>query len=253
MKKLFKWLTMCLVIILAMFTFAACTDPDKGGDGGNGGGSGGGSETTMSYSITCDEDDIFGDYYKISADYSKVGAGKTVTVTISDLWDFLTVSKVYANDTECAASSTAGKYTFTMPSENVTVTAEFAINKTPSDDTMTWLDTETWAGDKKIEVGDILNCSFSIDFGEQNVLANMVGGTMDQITVISTNQNVIPNDAMSVSPDGQYAYATEATLSFDTEKVAVGTTTIIFIDRDNDRVITVDVEVVPNDTNAAID
>ena len=81
----------------------------------------------------------------------------------------------------------------------------------------------------------------------------MVGGTMDQITVISTNQNVIPNDAMSVSPDGQYAYATEATLSFDTEKVAVGTTTIIFIDRDNDRVITVDVEVVPSDTNAAID
>ena len=52
MKKLFKWLTMCLVIILAMFTFAACTDPDKGGDGGNDGGSGGGSETTTSYSIT---------------------------------------------------------------------------------------------------------------------------------------------------------------------------------------------------------
>ena len=52
MKKLFKWLTMCLVIVLAMFTFAACTDPDKGGDGGNDGGSGGGSETTTSYTIT---------------------------------------------------------------------------------------------------------------------------------------------------------------------------------------------------------
>ena len=251
MKKLFKWLTMCLVIVLAMFTFAACTDPDKGGDGGNDGGSGGGSETTTSYSITCDEDDIFGDYYKISADYSKVGAGKTVTVTISDLWDFLTVSKVYANDTECAASSTAGKYTFTMPSENVTVTAEFAVNNVETDQGMTWSNKVAgiFTPECTVEIGSSLFQSFSVDFGTEYVLNSTPASQV--IEVISTNANIIPADAISVSLEessGNGAYADSATVYIDGEQLSTaGKTTLIFIDKDNDRAITMEVTTVASD------
>ena len=71
---------------------------------------------------------MFGDYYNLDADYSKVGAGKTVTVTVSDAWNFISVSKVYANGTECAAGSEAGEFTFTMPEKDVTVTAEVTVN-----------------------------------------------------------------------------------------------------------------------------
>ena len=35
-----------------------------------------GGGTAVSYSVSCEEDDVFGDYYNLDADYSKVGAGK---------------------------------------------------------------------------------------------------------------------------------------------------------------------------------
>lgn len=95
MKKLFKWLTMCLVIVLAMFTFAACTNPDKGDDGGNGGGSGGGSETTTSYTITYTN----GTGYTLSGvTTAKAGDKVTVTVNVTE-YDVQVTSVKYNNNT----------------------------------------------------------------------------------------------------------------------------------------------------------
>ena len=70
-----KWLAfgMAALALAGLGAFAACGD---GGSTGGEGGAGGGGGTAVSYSVSCEEDDVFGDYYNLDADYSKVGAGK---------------------------------------------------------------------------------------------------------------------------------------------------------------------------------
>lgn len=70
--------------------------------------------------------------------------------------------------------------------------------------------------------------------------------TMLYAKVISTNQNVISDEAIRrvesiVGSNG--AYAIGAYVSIDTSKINPGETTLVFIDTDNDRAITIDVTV----------
>ena len=201
-----------------------------------------GGGTAVSYSVSCEEDDVFGDYYNLDADYSKVGAGKTVTVTVSDAWNFISVSKVYANGTECAAGSEAGEFTFTMPEKDVTVTAEVTVNAVSEDDGMTWENPE-----ETIMADSLINDSLRVSFGSKQVLNSTSTDGMMYAEVISTNQDVIPASSMrveSIESSGNGAYASGARILFD-DGLTVGETTLIFIDTDNDRAITLDVTVVP--------
>ena len=127
MKKLLATL-LCVVVlaVCAAAVLTACGDDSKEQGGG-------GESKPVSYSVSCEEDDVFGDYYDLRADYSIVGAGKTVTVTVDyEGWNFLEAAKVFANGTECAAGAAEGTYTFVMPAADVTVTAEMRVLSVPT-------------------------------------------------------------------------------------------------------------------------
>lgn len=243
MKKLLATL-LCVVVlaVCAAAVLTACGDGSKEQGGG-------GESKPVSYSVSCEEDDVFGDYYDLRADYSIVGAGETVTVTVDyEDWNFLEAAKVFANGTECAAGATEGTYTFVMPAADVTVTAEMRVLSVPTAESgMGWTRTHDL-------VADGINNSFEVTFGTEGVqntiVANSDGySTMMYVEVISTNQEVMPNEAVTriEKTSGNSLDAYVATVSFDSELLSPGQTTIILIDKDNDRAITLDVTVVARD------
>lgn len=235
MKKLFKWLTMCLVIVLAMFTFAACTDPDKGGDGGNDGGSGGGSETTTSYTITYTN----GTGYTLSG-VTTAKAGDKVTVTVNVTEYDVQVTSVKYNNSACSKADD-GKYSFTMPSQNVTVSATSEkITAIEEDRPVSWqqegaLQIAKTTGNAQIKY-DVTNTSC----------------TDADVTVTSTNQAVIPSNAITQSNTtvSMGSQINGGIITIDLTKVSVGKTFII-LDFDNntstssDGTIIKEVEIVP--------
>ena len=243
MKKLLATL-LCVVVlaVCAAAVLTACGDGSKEQGGG-------GESKPVSYSVSCEEDDVFGDYYDLRADYSIVGAGETVTVTVDyEDWNFLEAAKVFANGTECAAGATEGTYTFVMPAADVTVTAEMRVLSVPTAESgMGWTRTHDL-------VAGGINNSFEVTFGTEGVqntiVANSDGySTMMYVEVISTNQEVMPNEAVTriEKTSGNSLDAYVATVSFDSELLSPGQTTIILIDKDNDRAITLDVTVVARD------
>lgn len=202
-------------------------------------------KTPESYKITTEKTDVFKDYYTVSTDKSLTTSGKTVTVTV-DAWDFLKVDKVLANDAACTEGED-GKYTFTMPEEDVTVRVEFEINIIPEGENgLKWTDYDQLTTEADVSRG------IEVDFGSEPILnsvsANPDGySTMYYAKVYSTNQDVIPDDAIRriepiVGSNG--AYAIGAWISFDITKVNAGKTVLVFIDTDNDRIITAELNVV---------
>lgn len=238
MKKSFIILTVILITLsLCTVMFMACTPENENP---------GSSSNNTSYKVSTQKDDVFGDYYSLRADKSLTTAGNTVNVTVSDLWDFLSVDKVFANETECTKGSD-GKYSFEMPATDVTVTATFKVNIiTEREDGM------KWENASELSSGTTLSGGIEVNFGSTPILnsvyANPDGySTMTYAKVISTNQDVIPDDAVRrIEPQtgSNGAYAVSAWISFDVTKISEGTTTLIFIDTDNDRAITVEVNVV---------
>lgn len=235
MKKLFKWFTMCLVIVLAMFTFAACTDPDKGGDGGNDGGSGGGSETTTSYTITYTN----GTGYTLSG-VTTAKAGDKVTITVNVTEYDVQVTSVKYNNSACSKADD-GKYTFTMPSQNVTVSATSEkITAIEEDRPVSWqqegaLQIAKTTGNAQIKY-DVTNTSC----------------TDADVTVTSTNQAVIPSNAITQSNTtvSMGSQINGGIITIDLTKVSVGKTFIILDFENNtstssDGTIIKEVEIVP--------
>ena len=235
MKKLFKWLTMCLVIILAMFTFAACTDPDKGGDGGNDGGSGGGSETTTSYTITYAN----GTGYTLSG-VTTAKAGDKVTVTVNVTEYDVQVTSVKYNNSACAKADD-GKYSFTMPSQNVTVSATSEKITAIEEDRPV-----SWQQEGALQIAKTTG-NAQIKYDVTNTLC-----TDADVTVTSTNQAVIPSNAITQSNTtvSMGSQINGGISTVDLTKVTVGKTFII-LDFDNntstssDGTIIKEVEIVP--------
>lgn len=217
-----------LIIMLAGNLMFACGDGDKGDD-----------DTETSYTITCNN----GQWYDIETSSKLAQAGSTITVEVT-CEVFVQVESVYANEVPCTPTEQAGFFTFTMPESDVILTAQItdADEILTSDYGMSW----TFAPSQisKAEEGDssfIASQSFEIDFGSQYVNASMNGqGNMIYTEVFSLNQDVIPNEAISaVKPtstlsNGKYS---SAKFSIDLTKINLGTTTIVFHDTDNGRVI----------------
>lgn len=215
MKKLFKWLTMCLVIILAMFTFAACTDPDKGGDGGSGGSGGsggGGSGSATSYTIT----------YTNGAGYTLSGvttakAGDKVTVTVNVTEYDVQVTSVKYNNSACSKADD-GKYSFTMPSQNVTVSATSEKITAIEEDRPV-----SWQQEGALQIAKTEGVA-EIKYDVSDTLC-----TLADVSVISTNQAAIPNSALS--QDDTKSNTSNSIIggvvTIDLTKVSVGKTFIV--------------------------
>ncbi len=218
MKKLFKWFAMCLVVIPALFTFAACTDPDKGGDGGNDGGSGGGgSGSATSYTIT----------YTNGAGYTLSGvttakAGDKVTVTVNVTEYDVQVTSVKYNNSACSKADD-GKYSFTMPSQNVTVSATSEKITAIEEDRPV-----SWQQEGALQIAKTTG-NAQIKYDVTNTLC-----TDADVTVTSTNQTVIPSNAITQSNTTVYmsSQINGGIITIDLTKVSVGKTFII-LDFDN--------------------
>lgn len=215
-----------LIILLAGILMFACGD-DKG------------KNELTSHTITC----LDGEWYDIKTSSVLAQTGDTIIVEVT-CEVFVQVESVYANDIPCTPSQQEGFYTFVMPESDVQISAQIIEGEEilTSDYGISW----TLAPDQiaKAKEGDssfIASQSFEIDFGSQYVNASMNGqGNMIYTEVFSLNQDVIPNEAISaVKPtstlsNGKYS---SAKFSIDLTKINLGTTTIVFHDTDNGRVI----------------
>lgn len=132
-----------------------------------------------------------------------------------------------------------------MPAADVTVTAEMRVLSVPTAESgMGWTRTHDL-------VAGGINDSFEVTFGTDPVLNSVVQNedgysTLALVKVISTNQQVIPDKAIyrvnGSGSNGAYVYA--ARISFTSDLLSPGETTLVLIDTDNDRAITLDVTVV---------
>ena len=212
MKKLFKWFAMCLVVIPALFTFAACTDPDKGGDGGNDGGSGGGSETTTSYTITYTN----GTGYTLSG-VTTAKAGDKVTVTVNVTEYDVRVTSVKYNNSTCSKADD-GKYSFTMPSQNVTVSATSEKITAIEEDRPV-----SWQQEGALQIAKTEGVA-EIKYDVSDTFC-----TSADVSVISTNQAAIPNSALSQNDTKSNTSNSiiGGVVTIDLTKVSVGKTFIV--------------------------
>ena len=217
--------------------FAACA-----GDGNEDDTAGGGP-----YTVTCED----GDYYDLSASSQLTPAGETVTIT-AEAEAFIRVDGVYANGTACTAGSTAGTYTFTMPEENVTVTAKVSgVEIANAEDGMGWVTASPFL--TPFDESELLlyqNQSYSVTFGTDPVNATTEsGGGMTYVKVVSLNEDVIPAEAISgvkgSTPGSGNISFYQGSFKIDRTQIKEGTTTLVFFDNDNDRVISKTVTVVP--------
>lgn len=224
-KKILVFLS---VALLSCTAFAACAqrEPNPGGEGGGG---------TAPHSVTVEEP--FG--VELSASVSSASAGVSVVVTAEPA-AWRTVESVSCNGTPCTKNAD-GTYSFTMPDENVTVTAEVKDSgeDVDEDDGMTWVFAPSEIA--PYEYGDQ---TFEVDFGSSpvNISANEDDGML-YAKVTSTNPDAIPAEAISKVEDtiGDFestsGFTQGATFSVDLSKVSLGSTTLVFEDTDHDRTI----------------
>ena len=226
MKNVRKSLLALLLCAALAFAFAACAETG----GGKGGGKG------ESHSIACTD----GKWYDISADHAIAPAGETVTVSV-DAEPFLQIDKVLAGDTECKAGSEAGTYTFVMPAEDVTVTAEVsdAPEMLHAESGMGWTLAPAEIAAAKEASYDAVQ-SYEVTFGTDPVNNSISSDNgMIYAEVFSTNESVIPNDAFSVIRSGNDNIASySCSFKLDLSKLSPGTATIVFTETDGGRMLT---------------
>ena len=219
-----------------------------------------------SYKVTKDET-LSGELkgvYKITTMVTPEGAGEitnlkataangekvSFSLGITDGYKLLSVTM---NEKTLVDENADGIYTFTMPAEDVTITATVvdAPEILIANYGMGW----TYAPDQiaVAQEGDsafLANQEFKMTFGgPQGFITNNTNeeGLLN-VEVYSTNQDVIPNDAISgASADSTSGGSLVTTASFeiDLTQVNVGTTTIIFEDTQKSRIISKTVEVKP--------
>lgn len=133
---------------------------------------------------------------------------------------------MFANDAECK-KQTDGTYTFEMPQQDVSLKATFDVLSVPeTDDGLRWTDYD------QLTTSAVLSGGVSVDFGSELVNSSCSTtadgySTMIYAKVISTNQKVLPDEAVRrIDPvrGSNGAYATGALISFDVAKIAEGKT-----------------------------
>lgn len=234
MRKFIFGFSTTVLLLAFTLSFAACGESP-------------GAKNNKSYTVTCTD----GKYYDLSADYTVAEAGTLVTVT-AESEVFMEVDTVYANGIACSAGSEAGKFTFTMPEEDVTVTADVSGKEILSaEDGMYWSKAPT-----VISVFDESELSlyqyqdYGVSFGTDPVNASTnTSNEMIYAEVVSLNEEVIPAEAISGVHGNTQTSVNPAfyngTFEIDRTKIKTGTATIVLFDTDNDRVLSKTITVVP--------
>ena len=237
-KKLITVLVAVAAVLALSFCLAACGD-----DGTQPGGGEGGAGGSIAHKISVDApDDV-----EVTTSAASASAGITITVeVVVPSWKivtFVTATGVEVARDEAASAGSTSVYTFTMPDRDVEVTVETMDSgaSVDEDDGLKWV-----AAPKQIAPGEysFQKATYEVDFG-QAIIATTDGGFLSDINVTSTNQDVIPDEAIAGAYRiGDSAYTGGATFTVDLTKVSIGSTTLIFEDARSDRTITKFVQVV---------
>lgn len=225
-KMILAALAACMCVCLCFGIFAACDDRS-----GNG-------EQPAEYTITANN----GAGYTVDAPASAKD-GDTVTVTVTVTNEDTYVTGVTYNEDEC--DETDGKYTFTMPAENVTIAVQTGTYEEVLSD-----------GNDSLNAYNVYtiaqNGSYSPRVGTDTenvwkILADISWGNTTAFSrysdVTSSNQSVIPDSAVAIveldgHDFGQGSSASNlilaADICIDTAKISVGTTWLtIELDSEN--------------------
>lgn len=224
-KKLITALVAVAAVLALSFCLAACGDDGTqpgGGEGGEGG--------SIAHTISVDApDDV-----EVATSAASASAGITITVNVvTPAWKivtFVTAADVNIVKDEAASAGSTSVYTFTMPDRDVEVTVETADAgvSVDVDDGMKWVAAPEQIAPSK---SSSRKATYEVDFGEA-ILASMDGdGFLIDINVTSTNQDVIPDEAIAGAYRiGDDVYTDGATFTVDLTKVSLGATTLVFED-----------------------
>ena len=225
MKKVITGILAALLALSAGAFFAACGGaPDEGGDK---------TDPTV-YTVTAEESD----FYDVNGQTRSATAGTAAYVAIEPQFDAVSIDKVLFNGQECTESAAeAHRYEFTMPAANVEITVEYSFTDNESDNFLEWNDgnpssIEIWKPQSETD-------TYFPQGDDEKLTADVFkspsqsGGyfSSHEETAFSMNQDVIPDEALSVSAlHANSNYPNDATgfeVRIDRSKISAGTAQIV--------------------------
>ena len=225
MKKVITGILAALLALSAGAFFAACGGaPDEGDDN---------TDPTV-YTVTAEESD----FYDVNGQTRSATAGSAAYVAIEPQFDAVSIDKVLFNGQECTKSATeANRYEFTMPAANVEITVEYSFTDNESDNFLEWNDgnpssIEIWKPQSETD-------TYFPQGDDEKLTADVFkspsqsGGyfSSHEETAFSMNQDVIPDEALSVSAlHANSNYPNDATgfeVRIDRSKISAGTAQIV--------------------------
>ena len=155
------------------------------------------------------------DLYEISSSHTTAQAGQTITLTITLESKVYVITEVLANDIVC--EKTDEDYTFSMPEEDVTIIVNTQIQEINSNDGVLWAASAPNQIAKAQEGDTWANDYIYFDFVE-NV-------NSPQYELVSTDENVVPNDAMSIyfEDANMGSMKSGGSITIELDKVNLGT------------------------------
>lgn len=224
-KKLITALVAVAAVLALSFCLAACGDDGTqpgGGEGGDGG--------NIAHKITITApDDV-----EASTSVSQATVGSKIIVTVvTPAWKiatFVTATGVEIARDEAASAGNTAVFTFTMPDRDVELNVETMDSgaSVDEDDGLKWV-----AAPKQIAPGEYSfdAATYEVDFGGSVIATTDSDGNLSGVTITSTNQDVIPDEAIDGAHRiGDDAYTDGATFIVDLTKVSLGATTLVFED-----------------------
>ena len=164
-------------------------------------------------------------------------AGSAAYVAIEPQFDAVSIDKVLFNGQECTESATeANCYEFTMPAANVEITVEYSFTDNESDNFLEWNSEnpssfvmttdaeEEWYNPQYDTSGNRLTADVFKSPSQS-------GGffSSHEETAFSMNQDVIPDEALSVSFTSKDSNATDFSVVVDRSKISAGTAQIVLL------------------------
>ena len=227
MKKVITGILAALLALSAGAFFAACGGaPDEGDDK---------TDPTV-YTVTGAESD----FYDVNGQTRSATAGTAAYVAIEPQFDAVSIDKVLFNGQECTESAAeAHRYEFTMPAANVEITVEYSFTDNESDNFLEWNDgnpssIEVWKPQSETDI-------YFPQWDDGKLTADVFkspsqsGGyfSSHEETAFSMNQDVIPDEALSVSAlHANSNYPNDATgfeVRIDRSKISAGTAQIVLL------------------------
>ena len=227
MKKVITGILAALLALSAGAFFAACGGaPDEGDDK---------TDPTV-YTVTAAESD----FYDVNGQTRSATAGTAAYVAIEPQFDAVSIDKVLFNGQKCTESATeANRYEFTMPAANVEITVEYSFTDNESDNFLEWNDgnpssIEIWKPQSETDTyfpqGD--DEKLTADVFKSPSQSSGYFSSHEE-TAFSMNQDVIPDEALSVSAlHANSNYPNDATgfeVRIDRSKISAGTAQIVLL------------------------